>query len=179
MAKMDIKMFAARFLAPKPVVTLYYFVKYRALISMSSEVELTDKLSLGKGTSISSYTKIKISHGSLSIGERGRIGPGCFISSGDAGLHIGKNFICGPNVCISSSNYITDQKDIHFEDQGMTSRGITIGNNVWIGAGSVILDGTVIGDNSVIVANSLVNRRFKPNVVIQGNPAKIILNRSP
>ena len=48
----------------------------------------------------------------------------------------------------------------------------------WVGAGSTILDGTVLGDNTIIVANSLVNRRFPPNVVIQGNPGKVILRRS-
>ena len=42
---------------------------------------------------------------------------------------------------------------------------------------SVILDGTVIGENSIVV-DSLVNRRFPPNCIIQGNPAKVILKRA-
>lgn len=174
---MDIKKFTTRFLIPKFAITLFYFIKHGAQVSLSSEVELTHKIFLGKGTSISSFTKIKTPLGKLTIGDRGRIGTSCFISAGKAGTQIGKNFICGPNVCITSSNYITDLKDVHFEDQGTTSRGIKIGDNVWIGAGCVILDGSIIGDNSVVVANSLVNRRFKSNVIIQGNPAKIILTR--
>ncbi len=56
--------------------------------------------------------------------------------------------------------------------------GVRIGKNVWIGAGSIILDGTVIGDNCVVVAGSLVNRRYPDNVIIQGNPAKIIMKRT-
>jgi acetyltransferase-like isoleucine patch superfamily enzyme len=59
----------------------------------------------------------------------------------------------------------------------VTSLGVRIGSNVWIGANSTILDGAEIGDNSIVVANSLVNRRFPANVIIQGNPAKVVLQR--
>ena len=177
MAQMSFKSFARRFLVPKYIVTAYYLLKYRAKVSLSAEVELTPNIILGRGTTIGSFTKVKASDGKLVIGERSGIATGCFITAGESGLTIGKNFICGPNVSIISTNYITDQKDVHFEDQGYTSRGIRIGDNVWIGAGCVILDGTVIGDNTIIVSNSLVNRRYKSDVVIQGNPAKVILNR--
>lgn len=177
MAKMNFKTVISRFLIPKFLVTIYYFLKYRAKVSTSAEMELSSNISLGKGTTIGSFTKVKATEGKLLVGERGGFANGCFIAAGESGLEIGDNFICGPNVIITSSNYITDQKDVHFEDQGVTSKGIKIGNNVWIGGGSVILDGTVIGDNSIVVANSLVNRRFKPNVVIQGNPAKVLITR--
>ena len=77
-----------------------------------------------------------------------------------------------------ASNYRTDRLDIPFKDQGSSSKGITIGNNVWVGAGTTILDGTIIGDNTIVVANSLLNRHYRPNVVLQGNPAKVILRRN-
>ena len=60
----------------------------------------------------------------------------------------------------------------------MTSKGVTIGDNVWIGAGSTITDGSVIGDNSIVVANSLVNRRYKANSIIQGSPASVVFTRN-
>lgn len=53
---------------------------------------------------------------------------------------------------------------------------VTIGNNVFIGMNSTILMGTCIGDNCIIGANSLVSGVFPENVVIAGNPAKIICN---
>lgn len=177
MPKINAKNMISRFLIPKFIVTIYYFLKFRAKVSTSAEVECTKNITLGRETTISSFTKVKASIGKLSIGARGGIATGCFISTGEAGIEIGKNFVCGPNVIITSSNYITDKKDIHYEDQGHTSKGVKIGNNVWIGGGSVILDGTVIGDNTIVVANSLVNRRFKSDVVIQGNPAKVLITR--
>jgi maltose O-acetyltransferase len=84
----------------------------------------------------------------------------------------------GPNVTVTSSNYIYDKLDIPFKKQGFVSKGVVIGNNVWVGAGTTILDGTVLGDNTVVVANSLLNRRYPSNCILQGNPAKIILKRS-
>ncbi len=90
---------------------------------------------------------------------------------------MGDNVICGPNVVITASNYRYENLDVPLEDQGHTSTGIRIGRNVWIGANSTVLDGAVIGDNCIVVANSLVNRRFPPNSIIQGNPAKVILER--
>ena len=177
MAGMKFKTIVNRFLVPRFMITAYYLIKYRAKVSLSAEVELSSNIVFGKGTTISSFTKMKAPVGKLVMGERSGVATGCFITAGDEGIEIGKNFICGPNVSIISSNYITDQKDVHLEDLGSTSKGIKIGDNVWVGAGSVILDGAVIGNNTIVVANSLVNRRYKPDVVIQGSPAKVILNR--
>lgn len=52
---------------------------------------------------------------------------------------------------------------------------VRIGNNVFIGMNSTILKGVTIGNNVIVGANSLVNKSFPDNVVIAGNPAKIIM----
>ena len=90
---------------------------------------------------------------------------------------MGDEVICGPNVVIIAMNYRYQSLRVPFARQGVTSLGVRIGSNVWIGANSTILDGAEIGDNSIVVANSLVNRRFPANVIIQGNPAKVVLQR--
>jgi acetyltransferase-like isoleucine patch superfamily enzyme len=161
-----------RFLVPRFAVTLYYYLKYGAKISPRAEVELSSNLAFGRGCRVSSFTKIKAADGPLSIGSRCGFGTGCFVSSGEQGLEIGDNLVCGPNVVIMASSYRYDKLGRHLHDQGVTSRGTRIGSNVWIGAGSVILDGSDIGDNSIVVANSLVSRRHPPGSVLQGNPAK-------
>ena len=166
-----------RAITPQILVSIFYFLKYKAKISPKAEVDLSNNLCLGEGCVVSSFTKIKAIDGALTIGARGGFATGCFVASGSAGIDIGDNFICGPNVNIVAVNYNHQQKDIHLEDQGTTSKGIKIGNNVWIGAGCTILDGAVIGDNTIVVANSLINRRYKQDVIIQGTPAKVILNR--
>lgn len=166
-----------RFFVPSFVVSLYGFIRWRSGISTRAEVELSTNLRLGRHNTVSSFTKIKVTDGPLVTGDHCGFGTGCFISAGSGGISIGDYSICGPNVVVIASNYRYEKLDVPLEHQGHTSLGIRIGRNVWIGANSVILDGAVIGDNSIVVANSLVNRKFPPNSIIQGNPAKVIIQR--
>ena len=166
-----------RFLVPRVIVSLYALVKWRARVSTRAEVELSSSLRLGRGTVVSSFSKIKASDGPVITGEECGFGTGCFLDGGVAGIRMGDHVVCGPNVSIIATNYRYERVSVPLDQQGTTSIGITIGRNVWIGAGSVILDGTVIGDNCIIAANSLVNRRFASNSIIQGNPARVILTR--
>ena len=54
------------------------------------------------------------------------------------------------------------------------AKPISIGSNVWIGGGSIILPGVEIGDNTVIGAGSLVSKSIPTNVVAFGNPCRVI-----
>ncbi|MGE0114232.1 MAG: acyltransferase [Steroidobacteraceae bacterium] len=173
----SVGLIARRFLVPSFVVSLYAFLRWRSGISTRAEVELSSNLRLGRHNTISSFTKIKVTDGALITGDHCGFGTGCFVSAGAGGIEMGEYVICGPNVVVIASNYKYEALGVPLEQQGHTSVGIRIGRNVWIGANSVILDGSVIGENSIVVANSLVNRRFPPNSIIQGNPAKVILQR--
>jgi acetyltransferase-like isoleucine patch superfamily enzyme len=167
----------ARTITPGAVATLYYFARFRAKISPRAEVDITSNISFGAGCIIGSFTKVKASEGRLSFGSRGGIATNCFVSTGSAGIVIGDNFICGPNVNIIGQNYRHDYLDQHLEDQGIVSTGIEIGNNVWIGAGCTITDGSRIGNNTLVVANSLVNGRYPDGVILQGSPARVVFRR--
>jgi len=166
-----------RTFTPGIVATAYYFLRFGAKVSPRAEMDITSNIHLGPGCIVGSFAKLKATEGGLSMGERGGIANGCFISAGSAGIRIGKNFICGPNVSIVAHNYVHDQLNVHLEDQGVRSIGIAIGDNVWIGAGSVVTDGAVIGSNTVVVANSVVNGKYPEEVILQGNPAKVVFRR--
>lgn len=175
---MNVLVLARRFLVPAIFVTAYSLLKWRAFVSWRAEVELSPLLKMGKGTVVSSFTKFKASDGPVVIGKKCGFGSGCFVTAGTGGLVLGDDVIIGPNCSIIADNYSYEKLDVPLEQQGSTSKGIRIGNNVWIGANCVILDGTHIGDNSIVVAGSMVNRRFPPGCIIQGNPAKILLRRT-
>ncbi len=57
---------------------------------------------------------------------------------------------------------------------GFVSAPIKIGDNVWIGANSVILKGVTIGNNAIIAAGSIVTKDVPANAIVGGCPAKVI-----
>lgn len=62
----------------------------------------------------------------------------------------------------------------HGRNQGCYAIPITIGNDVWIGGSSVVLAGVTIGDNSIVAAGSVVTKDVPANVIVVGNPAKVL-----
>ncbi len=90
----------------------------------------------------------------------------------DTHIYIGDNVMVAPNVVICTGTH-----PIYPDDRkkgGQFNAEIHIGNNVWIGANSVIMPGVTIGDNSVIGAMSLVTKDIPANVVAFGTPCRVI-----
>jgi acetyltransferase-like isoleucine patch superfamily enzyme/uncharacterized glyoxalase superfamily protein PhnB len=87
-------------------------------------------------------------------------------------VEIGNNVLLAPNVQIYAAYHPTDYtlrlKDLEYADR------VRIGDNTWIGGGSIILNGVTIGKNTVIGAGSVVTRDIPDNVVAVGNPCKVI-----
>lgn len=167
-----------RFFVPHSAITLYYLFRHRAFVSMRAEVDVGMNLTIGRKSSISSFAKIKASEGPVRIGARTDIGVGCFIGGYKPGIEIGDDCLISPNVSIIGVNYRYDRLDQTFREQGVESKGpIRIGNNVWIGVGSVILDNAEIGDGAIVAPNSVVSGNVPANAIVQGNPAKTIFIR--
>lgn len=90
----------------------------------------------------------------------------------DGDIFVGNNVMFAPNVVIASATH-----PIHPElrrKQAQYNLPIHIGNNVWIGAGAVVLPGVKIGDNTVIGAGSVVTKDIPSNVVAIGNPCRVL-----
>ncbi len=89
-----------------------------------------------------------------------------------AKVTFGNNVFIAPNCCFTTAEHAIDpqQRKMGIE----IAKPITIGNNVWIGAGSTVLAGVTIGDNSVIGAGSVVTKSIPANVVAVGVPCKVI-----
>lgn len=84
-------------------------------------------------------------------------------------VEIGDNFISGPNSQILAHDA---SSLIHFKKHIV--KKTIIGNNVFLGAGAIILPGIKVGDNVIIGAGSVVTKDVSDNSVIAGNPAKFI-----
>lgn len=174
---MKLKVLLRRFATPRLLITVYHALKSGAFISPRAEVEPSPDFRIGRKSSISSFAKVKAS-GPVWIGARTDIGSGCFIAGTDAGIEIGDDCLISPNVSIVGVNYRYDRIDLTIREQGTTSKGRTrIGNNVWLGAGVVVLDGSEIGDGVIVAPNSVVSGTIPPNAIVQGNPGKVIFTR--
>lgn len=87
-------------------------------------------------------------------------------------VEIGDGSLFGPGVQIYTATHPLDPE---LRRAGLEfSKKVSIGDNVWVGGGSVICPGVTIGDNSVIGAGSVVTRDIPPNVVAVGNPARVL-----
>ena len=90
----------------------------------------------------------------------------------DADIYIGDHVMLAPNVVIATAGHPIEpnlrKKAAQFNIP------VHIENNVWIGAGAVILPGVTIGENSVIGAGSVVTKDIPKNSVAYGNPCRVV-----
>jgi serine acetyltransferase len=88
----------------------------------------------------------------------------------------------GDNCMLASSCYITDADWHGIYDRTSVPGGcepIRIGNNVWVGYRAIICKGVTIGNNSVVGTGAVVSKDVPENVIVAGNPAKIVKKLDP
>lgn len=90
----------------------------------------------------------------------------------DVDIYVGDSVMFGPNVTVATAGHPIDPE--LRRRVGQFNIPVHIGNNVWIGANSIILPGVRIGDNSVIGAGSVVTKDIPANVVAVGNPCRVL-----
>lgn len=90
----------------------------------------------------------------------------------DTDIYIGDSVMLGPNVVLATAGHPVDPELRRLVYQ--FNQPIHIGNNVWLGAGVIVLPGVTIGDNSVVGAGSVVTKDIPANVVAVGNPCRIL-----
>ncbi len=145
----------------------YDFKYMRTILNLEGEMFFEGKAKIGYGTKISN-------EGRLVFGENFQISAASTIICRKE-IKFGKNNLVAWDSVIMD----TDHHHIYNVDKMKINedREISIGSNVWIGAKVFILKGSQVSDNSVVGAGSILRKKItKENVVISGNPAKIIKN---
>lgn len=90
----------------------------------------------------------------------------------EALVKIGDNVFIGPNVSIYTACHPLDATDRNTGAEW--AEPVSIGDSVWIGGGATVLPGVSVGDRSVVGAGSVVTRDVPADVLVAGNPARII-----
>jgi acetyltransferase-like isoleucine patch superfamily enzyme len=113
--------------------------------------------------------------GRIDIGDCVLMSPGSRISASD-------EVTIGDGTMFANGAYVTDS-DWHMiydrTERDPTPTPVHIGRNCWLGDGSVVLKGVTVGENSVVAARAVVTRDVPPNVVVAGNPAKVVKELDP
>lgn len=125
---------------------------------------------LGKGSIIEDFATVNNGVGDVRIGRKTIIGMGCVLIGP---LTIGNNVMLAQNIVISGLNHGYEDVSIPPSQQKVTCKGITIGDDVWIGANAVITAGVSLGKHCIIGAGSVVTKSIPAFSIAVGNPAKI------
>ncbi len=166
-----------RYLIPGFVTSLVVYLRYRAIVSMAARVQFTKFITFGKGTVVKPYAIISTHNGVIRIGQNCAISSFVHIGARSQPITIGDDVRIGPNVTILGSARKYRKKDQKIVDQGFEENGVTIGNDVLVGAGSVIHDGCRIGDGVVIAAGSIVQGEIASYSIVAGAPARVVWRR--
>ena len=177
----------------------------RIFIGKKVVIKCKKKISCGKGVTIGDYTYIDaLSRGGIEIGNNVSLGRNCIIECtgvirelgekliiedgvGIAAnafiavrgqVKIGKNCIFGPNVKIHAENHNFSDLETPIRLQGATRKGVTIGEDCWIGSGATILDGVTIGNHCIVGAGAVVTKDVPDYAIVGGVPAKVIKMRT-
>lgn len=126
---------------------------------------------LGNDSTIEDFATINNGVGDVLIGDRVRVGLSNVIIGP---VTIGNDVLLAQNIVLSGLNHGYEDINIVPHKQPVVKKKITLEDEVWIGANSVVVAGVTIGKHSVIAAGSVVTKNIPPYSVAAGNPARII-----
>jgi acetyltransferase-like isoleucine patch superfamily enzyme len=142
------------------------------------DIVIGERVTIGKFALIE-CTSVLWHHGKgLVVGDDSSIGDYSFLGC-SGGINIGKNVLMGQRVSFHSSNHVFEDPDTDIRIQGVAAKGIVVGDDCWLGAGTIILDGVKLGDGCVVAAGSVLTTSFPARSVIAGVPARLIRARTP
>jgi acetyltransferase-like isoleucine patch superfamily enzyme len=161
-----------RVTGPAPIVWQPLLVLGSGRVSLGRDVEFGWRTS---GNFYAGYCQLEAStpEAWIEIGDRAQINNDALIKSEGAGIRIGADALLGSQVCI----YDSDFHELHPQRRRGGRPAIApveLGENVFVGDRVLILKGVTIGRDTVVGAGSVVTRSLPAGVVAAGNPARVV-----
>lgn len=160
-------------------------VRISKLAQISNDALNRNAIKLGSGVSIDGILQVFYGEGHITIGDMSYVGPNSRIWS-SVDIRIGSHCLISHNCNIIDSNSHPidaqlrrlDYENIYNGGKGLSDKvsckPIELGDDVWIGANSCIMKGVTLGDRTIVAAGSVVTKSFPSDVIVAGNPAKIV-----
>jgi galactoside O-acetyltransferase len=146
-----------------------------SIITRYDSIVIGNNFSIGNGCRL--YCQDPENNSSLVIGDNVSLNDNVMINADCGGvIRIGNNVLIGPGSIFRAANHIFENTTVPIKSQGHLPGKIIIGDNVWVGAGVIVLPDVAIGASSVIGAGSVVTKDIPAGSVAVGVPAKVIKN---
>lgn len=129
------------------------------------------RFSIGRKSVIESFSCINNAVGDVIIGDYTRVGLHNTIIGP---VRIGNNVNLAQGITVTALNHNFDDTTKRIDQQGVSTKAVTINDDVWIGANAVVLPGVTIGTHSVVAAGAVVSKDVPPYTIVAGVPAKVI-----
>ena len=120
---------------------------------VAAHAYVTDRVTIGSHSTINPFSTVR---GTVTVGDGVRI---------------------GAHASILGFNHNSDDATLPIYRQGVTSKGIRIGDDVWIGSNALVLDGVTIGSHCIVAAGAVVTKDVCDYAVVAGNPARFVRDR--
>jgi acetyltransferase-like isoleucine patch superfamily enzyme len=133
-------------------------------------------ITLGNGVFLGRGTILSCKDGDIELGDHTNLGFHCEVFSGSS-VVIGHHGLFAAYSYVVGGGHAFEQGDVPVIEQERTSRGIVLGDNVWLGAGAKVLDGVRIGNDVVVGAGAVVTSDLPDAVVAAGVPARVVRPR--
>ncbi len=165
------------------MTTLFSFSFFKAIFSslfyyLHEHVLWRKKIHIKGVVRIHSRTSIRNAQ-SIYLGNNVRITMDCCVwAEKSSKIVIGDNVLIGPGVKLFCGNHGSELNGVPMVFQGRREKDIVIGNDVWIGANSVVLSGVKINNGAIIASGSVVTKEVPENAIYGGIPAKLIKYRN-
>ncbi len=147
-----------------------YTIGSDAVVSRLAAVHPTS-LTLGARSSIAAHAHVT---GDVVIGDDCTVNVGVAVRGP---VTMGRAVRIGAHTSLIGFDHGFDDPDVEIFRQPLSAAGVTIGDDVWIGAHVVVLDGVHIGSHAVVGAGSVVTRDVPERAVVVGNPARTVRSR--
>ena len=154
------------------IILFIKYVPYESILKLRNFCYRYVLKSMGNSNIIDGVTIVNPSK--VSIGDNVSIHPYTYILGE---VTIGNYVGIASKCSIIAETHNTADISIPYKLQGIEEQPISIGNDVWIGAHSIILGNSKIGDGVIISAGSVVSGEIPPYSVVMGNPARVYYNR--
>lgn len=144
-----------------------------ARLSAGVVLQATDggRVRIGRNCHVGRGTIIRAQGGEIAIGDDAFIGPWCVLTSKES-VSIGDDALIAERVSIRDQNHrIHGAASTPIRAAGFDTAPVAIADDVWIGAGVVVLQGVTVGAGAVVAANSVVTRAVPARTIVGGAPA--------